>query len=1126
MGLPGNKPLAGGKGWSFIFGSNFPPNYTTNTIENTPAIQNLVKQAGITLLRVAIADGAADSEINARANACAACGCAMLVILPHNDLTFNEHLVTLLGSKCNLYELSNEPDLNSITWQQYLSYWNNQIPALRKINPNAAFGGPALGAFSNVSSYLVPWLNGCKSSGVIPDFVSYHDYPCYQISQTACQPKAPNIGNDGASLRQTVINTLGYSLPIACTEWNIDPTSSPPSYTTQSSFVTPWFHTALDSMVSNNLDMACQFDAGSGDSYRDMISTSSYQPQADYQPMVDKIKQYLGTNSILTGPDTPIGLTQGTKNNAAIPSQMISDLKTMGIRWLRWQPYANAIELSQGQYTWGNLDANVKACNQAGINLMLTVLFPPSWGQSGGFPTPQWTLQFAQAMASRYDGTHGFGQIQGIELGNEDYSINGDNPTALAATMNYCYDKLKQQYPNLIVGPGCCLHRNTSTITSFFQTLWKNAPAKYDYINFHFYCQNNNSSDPSVGGSSFSSFPQLLQQLQTAAQNAGHPNFPIWITESGWPVNSNGGFASNYVVSPQNQANYIKYCLDTLKGLNQPAKYFIYTLGYADQGAPAVGIGHSLGMSLYQVSYSGNPLPAYTMVQNYPKNWGGGSSTGTGIRDYACRAGVRVGSGTSLHDYALRAGIKLPGNEILRDWTMRASVSGGASIFDSFLRAEAPSWGNASDGENWVQAGGSATPSIVSVAPATALASDTFARANQSGWGTASDSETWSIKVGPGTLSIANNEGVCISTGTDTDVQLGTHTTSDFDILCRMAINNYNDICGVQARFTVSGGQPTCYKLLWYTTGLHINKAVAGVNTQLATATFGMNPGQFAWMRLPGVGSTLYGRAWQDGTTEPTTWQVTVQDTSVTGPGGFALLANTASGSSGVEFDHFQASAYASVGQITGATGTNTLRLGTQTPTDAEALVRVSFTQPGDIVGLTLRDQGLSQFVRLRLTASQLQICQQTPSGGFVILSNYAFTPASATPYWLKFRVQGTNVYGKIWQDGTPEPAAWLVTATSSAVSGGGQVGLSVALSQPSDIAQFDHYSVTTASQNAPPPQTRNLDFACRANVQAKSTTPQLDFTCRANVADLISDTEVLVYAARQGPIIRVFPKS
>jgi len=185
------------------------------------------------------------------------------------------------------------------------------------------------------------------------------------------------------------------------------------------------------------------------------------------------------------------------------------------------------------------------------------------------------------------------------------------------------------------------------------------------------------------------------------------------------------------------------------------------------------------------------------------------------------------------------------------------------------------------------------------------IAQDTAVRPNQSGFGTASDGETYTL-TGTGTASIVSNELVLSSVGSDTLAQLGTRTITDGEVLCRLTIGDPNDILGIQARFSVSGGQPTCYKLLWYGGNLHLNKAVAGVNSQLTTVAFTMSAGVFVWFRLRVQGSGLYGRAWQDGTAEPGAWMTTITDTDVASAGGFALLGNTAVASS-VQFDHFSA---------------------------------------------------------------------------------------------------------------------------------------------------------------------------------------------------------------------------
>lgn len=186
----------------------------------------------------------------------------------------------------------------------------------------------------------------------------------------------------------------------------------------------------------------------------------------------------------------------------------------------------------------------------------------------------------------------------------------------------------------------------------------------------------------------------------------------------------------------------------------------------------------------------------------------------------------------------------------------------------------------------------------------TIIASDTFQRSNQSGWGTASDGETWAFTGQAATESIASNEGVIAGTSVnDTHAQIGTQTLGDQELLCRIAINNSNDICGLEARFSTYNNT---YKFLYYSNAVHINKTVSGSNSNLANSgAFTMTVGTFYWFRFRCQGTTIEGKVWQDGTNEPGSWTVSTTDSSLAS-GGFALLGNTGTGS-GVQYDHFTA---------------------------------------------------------------------------------------------------------------------------------------------------------------------------------------------------------------------------
>lgn len=186
-------------------------------------------------------------------------------------------------------------------------------------------------------------------------------------------------------------------------------------------------------------------------------------------------------------------------------------------------------------------------------------------------------------------------------------------------------------------------------------------------------------------------------------------------------------------------------------------------------------------------------------------------------------------------------------------------------------------------------------------------ATDTMVRANAGSWGTASNGQAWTTTGHASTQSITSNEGIISATaGADTFNQLGADVTSDQVVTCRISVNQTTDVAGVQGRWTPGSGG-TCYKFLYGGfSNILLNKSVAGANTTLASTAFTMTPGTFYWFKLLCSGSSVFGKIWADGTTEPVAYNLSATDTSVTA-GGFSVLANSNSGT-GISFDHFSAS--------------------------------------------------------------------------------------------------------------------------------------------------------------------------------------------------------------------------
>ncbi len=299
--LPGQVNNSGGVS-NLLFGANI-MNYAFSSFN--AASQANLKRTGVTVLRIPLADQSgnplSDAALANLVTGCRASGALMLGILPHQSQTFAQHAVQYLGTNCLLYELSNEPDLNNMSSSAYAAMWNTWVPALRKINPKAAFIGPVLGAVSNFGSYAVPFLKLVNAAGNLPDAVSFHDYPCgSQPTAAVCSTKAQNIGNDAKSIQAQIVAAIGKPLPIAITEWNVDWHSPVIAYAQNAAYVNTWSIAALEGMASAGVVLANQFEQN---------STTGSPTWFGGPPLATEIAKYVGANG---HPTAPVG---GTTTN-------------------------------------------------------------------------------------------------------------------------------------------------------------------------------------------------------------------------------------------------------------------------------------------------------------------------------------------------------------------------------------------------------------------------------------------------------------------------------------------------------------------------------------------------------------------------------------------------------------------------------------------------------------------------------------------------------------------------------------------------------------------------------------------------------------------------------------------
>jgi hypothetical protein len=185
--------------------------------------------------------------------------------------------VQYVGNRCLIYEFGNEPGASGQPGiEHYIQYWNALIPQLRKINPNAKFGGP-VNDIGDIQTFLI----ATKQSGVLPDFVSFHDY-----NQ---DPAA--YGQEVTQAKQLVKSILGYALPVGITEFNYVCCS--PFNADDSAFETQYFTAAYNGLIAAHADFATEFDSMNhgGNDALDMFNASA-QPRGVYTVIKNMIAQY------------------------------------------------------------------------------------------------------------------------------------------------------------------------------------------------------------------------------------------------------------------------------------------------------------------------------------------------------------------------------------------------------------------------------------------------------------------------------------------------------------------------------------------------------------------------------------------------------------------------------------------------------------------------------------------------------------------------------------------------------------------------------------------------------------------------------------------------------------------
>jgi hypothetical protein len=284
--LPGQQRWKNGVS-SYLFGTNNTNNWEGNNLETNATAQQLLQEAHLPLIRTWFFSPygyashlGTDAETDKRLQVDETIGAQCLGVLQDahpRSAQYYQHLIQYVGNRCLIYEFGNEPGATGEEGMlQYIRDWNSVIPQLRKSNPQAKFGGPV-----NDVGDIPIFLSATQRSGVLPDFVSFHEYN-----------HDPTVyGIEITQAKEIVQHILGYQIPVGLTEWNYD--CCHPFDADDATFEQQYFTAAYTGLIAAYADFATEFDTFNhgGTSPLDMFDSTG-QPRGVYTVMKQLISHY------------------------------------------------------------------------------------------------------------------------------------------------------------------------------------------------------------------------------------------------------------------------------------------------------------------------------------------------------------------------------------------------------------------------------------------------------------------------------------------------------------------------------------------------------------------------------------------------------------------------------------------------------------------------------------------------------------------------------------------------------------------------------------------------------------------------------------------------------------------
>jgi hypothetical protein len=237
-------------------------------------------------------------------------------------------------------------------------------------------------------------LKGMAQSGILPDFVTFHWYPCFEMDATTCLAQTNTFGEQVTLVRGWLTHYFGAAggaMPLGVTEWNVDPSAPMPSYTQDATWMTTFTVNAEKSMVRAGVSFANQFDLASAAGYGSDDMVDIYHngaPKPQWNALVGLINEaYTGAPPY--APPAPTPTPTPTPNRAPTPTPSPDHASTV-TRTVTAPPSSNSLPPGPGNAEptpapqTGTAGAAISSMNGSGDPLTILGLIGMAMALLGG----------------------------------------------------------------------------------------------------------------------------------------------------------------------------------------------------------------------------------------------------------------------------------------------------------------------------------------------------------------------------------------------------------------------------------------------------------------------------------------------------------------------------------------------------------------------------------------------------------------------------------------------------------------------------------------------------------------------------------------------------------------------